>query len=47
MAHLAMITTSTCRGVLFAKTEGTEFYKFIIPTLNVTGMINEDAEFEV
>jgi hypothetical protein len=47
MAHLAMITTGTCRGVLFAKTEGTEFSKFIIPTLNVTEMIKEDAEFEV
>lgn len=47
MAHLAMITTGTCRGVLFAKTEGSEFSKFIIPTLNVAEMIEEDGAFEV
>lgn len=46
MAHLAMITTGTCRGVLFVKTEGSEFSKFIIPTLNVAEMIEEDGEFE-
>ena len=46
MAHLAMITTGTCRGVLFAKTEGSEFSKFIIPTLNVAEVIKEDGEFE-
>jgi len=47
LAHLAMITTGTSRGVLFAKTEGTQFSKFIVPTLNVTEMIQEDATFDV
>lgn len=46
LAHLAMITTGTSRGVLFAKTEGTPFSKFIIPTLNVVEMITADAEFD-
>jgi len=46
LAHLAMITTGTSRGVLFAKTEGTAFSNFIIPTLNVTELISEDAVFE-
>ncbi len=45
LAHIAMITTGTARGVLFAKTEGTEFSKFIVPTLNVSEMIPENASF--
>lgn len=47
LAHLAMITTGTTRGVLFAKTEGTLFSTFIIPTLNVENMIKEDGTFEI
>lgn len=47
LAHLAMITTGTSRGILFAKTESTQFSKFIIPTLNVTEMITEDALFDI
>lgn len=47
LAHLAMITTGTTRGVLFTKTEATPFSKFIIPTLNVAEMIKEDASFDM
>lgn len=47
LAHLAMIATGTSRGVLFAKTEGSQFSKFIIPTINITAMITEDASFEI
>ena len=47
LAHLAMITTGTSRGILFSKTEGSPFSKFIIPTLNVAEMITEDASFEI
>jgi len=47
LAHLAMITTGTTRGVLFAKTEATPFSTFIIPTLNVAEMIKEDASFDM
>ncbi len=47
LAHLAMITTGTSRGVLFAKTEGTQFSKFLVPTLNVAEMIQEDASFDI
>ena len=47
LVHLAMITTGTSRGILFAKTEGTEFSNFIIPTLNVAEMIQEDAIFDI
>jgi len=42
-----MITTGTARGVLFAKTEATQFSKFFVPTLNVAKMITEDAIFDL
>jgi len=47
LAHMAMISIGTTRGVLFAKTESTPFSKFIIPTLNVLEMISEDASFDL
>jgi len=47
LAHLAMITTGTSRGVLFAKTEVTQFSKLVVPTLNVAEMIKEDASFDI
>ncbi|HOD69162.1 MAG: hypothetical protein ACOX32_05570 [Bacteroidaceae bacterium] len=47
LTHLAMITTGTARGVLFAKTEATQFSKFFVPTLNVAKMITEDAIFDL
>jgi hypothetical protein len=47
LAYLAMITTGTARGILFAKTEATQFSKFIVPPLNVAEMITEDASFDI
>jgi hypothetical protein len=47
LAHVAMITIGTTRGVLFSKTESTEFSKFIIPTINVAEMIPTDANFKL
>lgn len=46
IAHMAMITVGTSRGILHSKTEGTIFNKYIIPTLNVAQMIPEDAIFD-
>jgi hypothetical protein len=46
MAHLAMITVGTTRGVLHSKTKDTYFNKFILPTINVSEMIEKDGEFE-
>jgi hypothetical protein len=43
--HLAMVTVGTTRGVLFAKTEGTNFSQFILPVVNVQKMIEDDVEF--
>lgn len=47
LAHLAMITVGTLRGILFAKTEGTLFNKFIIPTIDVASMIEKDETFSL
>ena len=47
LSHIAMITVGTARGILFSKTEGTPFSKFIIPTVNVVAMIKKDASFEL
>lgn len=44
--HLAMITIGTTRGVLHAKTEKTEFSKFIVPTINLEEIITEDVEIK-
>ena len=45
IAHLTMLTIGSARGVLHAKTDGTQFNKFLLPTIDVTELINEDAEF--
>lgn len=34
--HLVVLTMGTLRGVLHAKTEGTPFNRFLIPTINIT-----------
>lgn len=46
IAHMAMITVGTSRGILHTKTEGTIFNKYILPTLNVAQMVPEDAIFD-
>jgi hypothetical protein len=45
MAHLAVITVGTSRGVLHEKTQNTKFNEFVLPTINVAKMIKEDGEF--
>lgn len=45
--HLTMITISSARGVLHAKTEGTVFNKFLLPTLDVTEIVKKDVEFSL
>ncbi len=46
VAHMAMLTIGTTRGILHTKTEGTKFNKFILPTINVVTMIPEDIIFD-
>jgi hypothetical protein len=42
ITHLTMLTVGTVRGILHAKTEGTNFNGFVLPTINVTELIKED-----
>ncbi len=46
MSHMAAITVGVARGILSAKTEGTQFNNFIIPLIDTNDMIDEDATFE-
>jgi hypothetical protein len=43
LRHIALHTVGTARGVLFCKTEGTPFNKFILPPVNLESMINQDV----
>ena len=41
--HVVMFTIGTIRGVLHSKTEGTNYNKFFIPTINVHDLIKENV----
>lgn len=45
--HLAMITTGTARGVLFANTKNTPFNQFIIGLVDVDKMFTEDIHIKL
>ena len=47
LQHLAVITVGSLRGVLHAKTEGTEFNNYLLPTINVTEYISENMKFDL
>lgn len=47
LTHLCVLTVGTARGVLHTKTENTFFNKFIIPTLNVSNLVEKDVVFEI
>jgi len=47
LTHIAMLAFGTLRGVLFAKTEGTNFNKFILPGMDVRSMIEKDETFSL
>ncbi len=42
--HLAALTIGTTRGVLHAKTDNSEFNKFLLPTVDVTKHLTEDVK---
>lgn len=46
LAHLAMHTFGTVRGILFCKTEGTNYQQLILPPTNVESMIKEPLVIE-
>jgi len=45
--HLAVVSTGTARGVLYANTKNTEFNNFLIGLINVDNMFNEDIVVEI
>jgi len=42
--HLSVLVVGTCRGILHAKTEGTAFNQFFLPTVNVIELVKEDLK---
>jgi hypothetical protein len=40
--HFAVLTVGSARGILHAKTEGTHFNDYILPTIDVKSMLPED-----
>ena len=47
LEHLCVITVGTARGILHTKTENTFFNKFMIPTLDVSTLVEKDVVFEI
>ncbi|MCH2084689.1 MAG: hypothetical protein MK226_20050 [Saprospiraceae bacterium] len=47
MAHLCVITVGTTRGILHAKTEGTAFNQFLLPSINIFDIIQKDVPFNI
>lgn len=45
--HLAMITAGTARGILFAKTKGTEFNTYYMGLINIPEFIDQDIIIEL
>lgn len=41
--HMAVLTVGTTRGVLHAKTEGNYFNMFVLPTWNLSNVIDKDC----
>ena len=44
--HFAVLTIGSARGILHAKTEGTPFNEFLLPTIDVNNMLEEDVIFK-
>lgn len=47
LEHLCVITVGTARGVLHAKTENTPFNRLMIPTFNVSNLVEKDVVFDI
>jgi hypothetical protein len=45
--HLAVISIGTARGILHSKTEGTVYNTFVLPTINVDQIIENDVVFSI
>lgn len=47
LTHLAVLTVGTARGVLHAKLDNTDFDQFLLPSLNISQMIESDVVFDL
>ncbi|MEC9486217.1 MAG: hypothetical protein UMU76_01785 [Prosthecochloris sp.] len=47
VAHLAALTIGSIRGMLYVKTQNTQFNQFLIPTINVAEMVEKDVRFDM
>lgn len=47
LENLAVHTIGTTRGVLYCKTEGTDFNKYMIPPINVSAIISGDMTIQI
>lgn len=45
--HFAVLTVGTARGVLHAKTEKTTFNQFVLPTVNLSGVIKDNIVLDL
>ncbi len=45
LSHLTVLTVGTTRGILHCKTEGTRYNKYILPTINVNLLVEQDVIF--
>lgn len=43
--HFAVLTVGSARGILHAKTEGTVYNQYLLPTIDIKQMIHEDIVF--
>jgi len=43
--HFAMLTVGSARGILHAKTEGAVYNEYLLPTIDVKQMVEEDVIF--
>lgn len=46
LTHLAVITVGTARGILHEKLANSEFNRFILPTIDIADLIQQDLVFE-
>lgn len=44
--HFSILTIGSARGILHTKTEGTVYNEFLLPTINVNELLQEDVTFE-
>ncbi|MBJ7880694.1 hypothetical protein [Gelidibacter salicanalis] len=45
--HFAVLTVGSARGILHAKTEGTVYNEYLLPTIDVKQMVEEDVVFRL